>query len=810
MVSKVVFLRLGQGDLQTGFPMVDVRLEGGSGLVAQKSGCLPGDRDLARFLMEWQFLYAAFYDQQRYRLRGEGGQAVATMVATVEELEEIEFEETGITSYSEQEFREIGKAVRCQMQTWLNSAGMVEINNLLRTWLQADEDIQVLIETDDRRLQQLPWHCWQFFEDYRHAEPSFSAPNFEQRSQRFVEQSLWESRRRKPRVLIVLGNRDGIDSTAEEAVLRKLQAETTFLVEPSLKDLTDALRHSKGWDVFFFTGHSSSQTEGQFFLNATDTVTVDDLRYALITAIAQGLKLAIFNSCDGSRLAQDLQALNIPTAIVMKEPVPNQIAQDFVRSFLHSFAAGASLQTAVRSARERLQGSEREFPCASWLPGIWQNPAVAPFRWKDKAVVPSSSRKISWQTVFVTSLMVAGLVLGTRSLGWLESSELWAYDRFMTWRPLTEQPDPRLLIVGVTEDDLEKYGTLEPMARRRILSDRIVAKLLNTLKQSKPRVIGLDIIRDIAIRDGQAELLKKLQAKNSNVISPCQMPSDDGDDQGYNPPTGISTEQLGFINFDGDSDDTIRRHLLGRIPKETAPGTCNTDHALSTRLAARYLGVAHAEETPQKNIEIRGTPLPVVRNNVGGYRSERSKQQLQFGYHFLLNYRAAQKVANQVTFTQLLAGNVDPRWINDKLVLIGYVAPSANDYFVTPYTHGDELNQKMSGVVIHAHMTSQILSAVENQRPLLHPWSDSGETGWILIWAAIGGLLFKFWKSLKLAAISTIALGILGGGSFIWFCFGIWVPLVPSATALIGGVGVLLICSRFKSVRTTKGLHLKQ
>ena len=794
-MSKVVFLRLGQGNLQTGFSTVNVRLEGSGGLIAQKSGCLPADLDLARLLMEWQFLYAAFYDQQRYRLRGEGVQ-----VATVEELEEIEFEETGITSYSEQEFREIVEAVHCQMQTWLNSAGMLEINNLLRTWLQTDEEIQVLIETDDLRLQQLPWHCWQFFEDYRQAEPSFSAPNFEQRSQR--------SKQRKLRILIVLGNREGIDSTGEEAVLRQLRAETTFLVEPSLKDLTDALRHPKGWDIFFFTGHSSSQAKGQFFLNATETVTVDDLRYALIKAISQGLKLAIFNSCDGSRLAQDLQALNIPTAIVMKEPVPNQVAQDFVRSFLQSFAAGASLQSAVRSARESLQGSERDFPCASWLPGIWQNPAVAPFRWKDKEVLPLPNRKISWQAMLATSLMVAGLVMGVRSLGWLEPSELCAYDRFMTWRPLTEQPDPRLLIVGVTEEDLEQYGYWNE--NRRLLSDLAVATLLKTLKQHKPRVIGLDIIRNTPIGEGQAELLKELQPKNSNVITVCQMPSDEGDHQGFKPPSGIPAQQVGFINFDYLPDGVVRRHLLGMTQKETAPGTCNTDHALSTRLAVRYFGYSKAEETPQKDIQIGATVLPILKGDGGGYRSEQSKQDLQNSYQFLLNYRAAPKAANQVTFTQVLAGKVATSWMKDKLILIGYVAPSANDYHATPYTHGNELNQKMPGVVIHAHMVSQILSAVEDKRPLLRPWSDLGESGWILVWAGVGGLLFWRCRSLWLLVATCLALGILGIGSFILFCVGAWVPLIPAGIGLSGTVTGLVIASRFQQPNSSVLSYSKQ
>ncbi len=755
-VSKVVFLRLGHGDLQTGFPTVDVRLEDGGGLIAQKSGWLPDNRDLARFLMEWQFLYAAFYDQQRYRLRGEVVEAIAP-VPVVEDFDDIEFEETGITGYSEQAFREIGKAVGCQMQTWLSSAGMVEINNLLRTRLQADEDIQVLIEVRDCRLQQLPWHCWQFFEDYRHAEPSFSAPNFEQRSQ--------QSLRRKPRILIVLGNREGIDSTEEETMLRQLQAETTFLAEPSLKDLTDALRHPKGWDIFFFTGHSSSHTEGQFFLNATDTVTVDDLRYALITAITHGLKLAIFNSCDGSKLAQDLQALNIPTTIVMKEPVPNQVAQDFVRSFLQAFAAGASLYTAVRSARESLQGSEREFPCASWLPGIWQNPAVTPFRWNQHKVVSPPRRKLSWQAVLITSLMVAGLVIGARSQGWLNAPELWAYDRLMQWQP-SSPLDPRILLVTVTDDDIKTFD--------KPLKDETVHRLLTILEQYQPRVIGLDIVRDIPLQPGRAKLLQLLQ-QSPRIISVCSV----GEDirfPGFPQPEGVPANKLGFIDaLMPDDDNFIRRYSLAFTPRDK---NCPTKDSLALQVVRRYLPTDTSFKL-DKNLSIDATRIPILEAGMAGYQQI---NRIGLGWQVLLRFSRSHQIAEEVSLTQILA-KPESQVIRDRIVLVGYFDSHKDIY---PTAVGE-----MYGVRIHAHAISQLLNAVTDDRSFITPWSAIAEFIWIVSWAAIGGFLSSWFRSVWLFGFAqSIALSALLISSLTLLSQSIWVPIVPAILALLIAVQV--------------------
>jgi hypothetical protein len=74
-------------------------------------------------------------------------------------------------------------------------------------------------------------------------------------------------------------------------------------------------------------------------------------------------------------LAAELISIQLPQAIVMREPVPDIIAQQFLKNFLVAFGSGLPLYRAVRSAREQLQGLEDNYPCASWLPVICQNPA---------------------------------------------------------------------------------------------------------------------------------------------------------------------------------------------------------------------------------------------------------------------------------------------------------------------------------------------------------------------------------------------------------------------------------------------------
>uniref|UniRef100_A0ACD5GMU6 CHAT domain-containing protein n=1 Tax=Desertifilum tharense IPPAS B-1220 TaxID=1781255 RepID=A0ACD5GMU6_9CYAN len=65
----------------------------------------------------------------------------------------------------------------------------------------------------------------------------------------------------------------------------------------------------------------------------------------------------IFNSCDGLGLARQLNDLNIPQMIVMRELVPDRVAQAFMTHFLTRFSEGEPFYLAVREYQRTLAGT---------------------------------------------------------------------------------------------------------------------------------------------------------------------------------------------------------------------------------------------------------------------------------------------------------------------------------------------------------------------------------------------------------------------------------------------------------------------
>ncbi len=288
------------------------------------------------------------------------------------------------------------------LNQWLNASSFRPIKEALLQHLSLTAPVQVLLQAEDTRLQRLPWHLWDFFQHYTGAELAISPTTYQH-----PEQAV--SRQQTVRILAILGDSRGIDTGADQTMLSQLpDASVRFLVEPSRQDVSDEL-WEKGWDILFFAGHSCTQDAvGMFALNPTDRLTIAQLRYALKTAIAAGLQLAIFNSCDGLGLAHQLVDLHIPQMIVMREPVPDRVAQEFLKYFLREFAGGRSLYQSVRTARERLQGLEGEFPCASWLPVIVQNPVATPPSWQQLVRGNDRRREPRLNTVTLVFTDLAG------------------------------------------------------------------------------------------------------------------------------------------------------------------------------------------------------------------------------------------------------------------------------------------------------------------------------------------------------------------------------------------------------------------
>lgn len=357
-MNNLVVLNIDEGSFEQGFP---VRLGiGEDGRIHFRSRVnLPPAPEIPRLYQEWQ---------EKYRDLGDSGEnrQIDVPSAQVTRVSVIEDENEARNKFEE------------YLHRWFSQLPWRELQVRIEERTHPDEFIRLIIATHDIYLKKLPWHLWKLFHNRSHAEFALSAE--------YAPPT--EPLKRPVNILAIFGGSQGLDLTSDEQLIETLKsrgAKVTWLKQPEKQKLNESL-WNQHWDILFFAGHSSSEKEcktGQIKINEKESISLNKLRNALRTAVRKGLKLAIFNSCDGLGLADELRGLGVPQMIVMREPVPDAVARQFLKYFLEDFSQGNPLYVAVRNARQRLEWMEDEFPCASWLPVICQNPAAHPLVWVD-------------------------------------------------------------------------------------------------------------------------------------------------------------------------------------------------------------------------------------------------------------------------------------------------------------------------------------------------------------------------------------------------------------------------------------------
>ena len=213
----------------------------------------------------------------------------------------LEAKKTGFaTNVSNVEYcGDIAQELSDQFNQWLSQDDFRPLRDKLLEQLAPQDQIRLILQTQLAIVQHLPWHCWSVCDRYPKAEIALSSPAYERVERQSID-------RKQIRILAILGHSQGINTQTDQALLNQLpHAEVHFLVEPDRQQLNDFLWDPQGWDVLFFAGHSATQTHsptettGCLYLNPTDTLTIPELKHALRKALERGLKIAIFNSCDG-------------------------------------------------------------------------------------------------------------------------------------------------------------------------------------------------------------------------------------------------------------------------------------------------------------------------------------------------------------------------------------------------------------------------------------------------------------------------------------------------------------------------------
>ncbi|MBD2355402.1 CHASE2 domain-containing protein [Tolypothrix sp. FACHB-123] len=759
-MSRVAVIKIGRGNFHQGFEVsLELREDGGSPL-GEIEGRLKPNTDIEGLYFLWQ---------QSFR-----------NLTAIARNDAWEIEESLPTNRATSEIAadccQWMRQVEANLNQWLQTSGdwgWQKIRERLSKELASQPGtLRLAIKAKEPTLWKLPWHSWDLLSDYPNVGISYSP----------VEYEVWENAKRETlsdrvRLLAIFGDRRNLNLESDRQVIENLEeTESVFCHQPQARDLIAELRDPKGWDIFFFAGHSQTvEQRGRISLSEKESIETDQFKHALSEAIQHGLRIAIFNSCEGLGLAQQLADLHVPIIIVMQEIVPDKVAQSFLKEFLKEYAAGQPLYTAVRLAQLRLE-EFTDLPGATWLPMIYQNPSEVPPTWQD--LRPRKKRKfhrqLEWQhlpNILVKSLVATGLVMAVRFLGGLQPVEFWAFDQMTRLQP-NHGIDQRLLVVKVTEQDIQQQ-------RQYPLSDRVILQAIKKLEVHQPRAIGLDIYRDFPVEPGHHELAAHIQ-KNPRLVTICEVSKPElkgGNKFGVASPPASPAENVGFSDLAVEPDGTVRRYLFHLNPGDSL---CQASYAFSAELALRYLDAEgiQPQATPEGYLKLGSTVFQPLENHTGFYHNLDSR-----GHQVLLNYRSAQKVAREVTLTEVLQNDFPPQWVKDRLVLIGVVAPSVGDRFSTPFSN--EINGKMPGVVIHAQMVSQMLSIAKQERPLLRFWPQALDAVWIGSWAVVGGLCFWVFHSLVYQRIAIAsAIIILNSLCFGWFSIGICAPLIPSAIAL--------------------------
>ncbi|MFK8183337.1 MAG: CHASE2 domain-containing protein [Phormidesmis sp.] len=410
-------------------------------------------------------------------------------------------------------------------------------------------------------------------------------------------------------------------------------------------------------------------------------------------------------------------------------------------------------------------------------------------------------RQLFWQGrgVLTITPSVAAAVVLLRSIGLLQSWEWAAFDQYMRLHP-PERPDSRVVIVGVNEDDLTALN-------QALVSDKVLAEAIAKIKAASPRAIGLDIYRDLPIEPGN-EALTHIFKTTPNLVGIRKVVGKSGQDTVAGPP---GLEQIGANDLIPDADNTVRR---GPIWIKDADG--NTVYSFSFYLALLYL---EAEAISPKEVEqdvwwLGETLFKPFEKNNGGYVGADAG-----GYQQIIRYRGPTNSFEIVSLMDILSDRVGPNWAKDKVVLIGAVSESSNDSFYTPHSSTLlSVPEVMSGVEVHANLTSQFISAAIDGRPIIKSWPEWAEWAWILLWATTGSLLVwqfnhsshpqnKLWQksSIVLAATATLA-----ATTYLPFLFGWWLPVIPSLLAATGSATAIMayLARSANDIRRTFGRYL--
>ncbi|MBD2200728.1 MULTISPECIES: CHASE2 domain-containing protein [Calothrix] len=382
------------------------------------------------------------------------------------------------------------------------------------------------------------------------------------------------------------------------------------------------------------------------------------------------------------------------------------------------------------------------------------------------------------RSILIITPTVAFTVIVGQSLGFFNLLEWKIRDEWVRQRSL-ETIAEEIVIVSIDEKDIQSV-------RKWPVPDWALAKLLDKIRAQQPRVIGLDIYRDLPEGTGHEELVKIFRT-TPNLIGVEKITGE----RVKPPPELKKLDRVGLADLVLDGDRFVRRALLTAIDAKEQD---TLKAGLATMVALKYLETEKISlesiDPQQQKFQLGKAIYVPLSNQEAGYADADIG-----GYQILLNWHGSEAAFRTVSMRDVLAGKIPANLMRDRMVFIGSFASSTNDFFSTPFSSGLSAQKPTPGVVIHANIAHHLVTTAKTGKGTLHGISGKYVSLWIVFWSVMGSAGSWLLSSSKLripggkilwATVGMSCLCLVGGYGL--FLKGILIPVTPALAAFISSV----------------------
>lgn len=415
-----------------------------------------------------------------------------------------------------------------EFQRWLLSPELVSIRReIANAANKASENkpVDVFLTCTPLDLARLPWETWDIGTDLG----ALKKIRIARTPTNITHQSV-HPLQRKIKVLAIFGDDTGLNLEKDKKAVESLRSivdvkfvgwkqnpekkinkdsevkeEQIFNPNALKNEIIQAISNQDGWDILFFIGHSNETalTGGEFGIAPGVALSIHEIADALKTAIKRGLQFAVFNSCNGINIAESLINLGLSQVAIMREPIHNQVAGEFLREFLYSLATYKDVHTALLDATQFLQKPEKRtsYPSSYLIPSLFRHPEAELFQIKPfdiwsklKRWIPTQKEATWLGTLLFISLLppVQSLLLEPRIL-------LQAIYRNATFQKSDKVESPVLLV------KIDNKSLISDKVKQRYPLDySYLAKNIQKLSDLNAKLVGIDYILEEADKQPNA------------------------------------------------------------------------------------------------------------------------------------------------------------------------------------------------------------------------------------------------------------------------------------------------------------------